>query len=1352
MPLTLRYSTTLRGNMIFTGNSLGLSQQTNLLEPGIQGNLGAFTSLNLANKVNTFPSGTTLDYLKNGSSAILTLPNGSTVIRAELIWGGLYEFNYLSTASPSEPPSSKSVFNLINNPILFNGTSVTPTSITAQEHTFTNAVGNFSWYIRSADVTTIVQNVGGSGTYSVEQVPGLIERVSNYTSRTNHLGWTLAVIYGNPLEEYTNTYLYVGANNITISNSTDLTISGFETLPTGSINSKLFLSAQEGDGDILGDQALFGSSFSNLTNLSGPNNPSSNFFAGQINNVNGLLDTSGTFGSRNNNPLPGTNTSASRHGWDITTINISSLMTNSQTSAALRLLSQGDGYMINAVGLTTNSVYLNVPIIKVVDKAVENIGNQLTYSFNITNNSNVTITSNILKDILQTEATFVTGTVEVNSTSLPLATPASGIPIPDLIPGASATVSFNVLINSMPTPNIIYNTGTLSFKYSNTNSSQVTSNQVQTIILKPFFCTFYAYRVAVLNGGPNSDLFQINLVTGTSTLIKPDLGAQINAIGYNPLDNLIYGMKVGTSNLYVIDSLGNSVNYGSVPNLPNISFETGAIDEKGRLFIRNNASDTYYVIDVNPTSTNFKKLLDPTTSFSLEQSPYGTQMTKQLNFGDWTFNINDGYLYAITSDTNKLIRVNPLNGFTSLIDILNIPSGTYGSLYSLSDNYIYAINDLSGKIYRISTLQNPTSSELFSQNLPSNNSDGANCPYATLSIDFGDAPDISSSNSSGNYSTLLINNGPRHQLINNLFIGSSSTFESDALQNFNATGDVDDGISLPISINTYLPTYTLALSVTNTTGFLANLYGWIDYNKDGIFQTNESISIVVPSSANVQSINLPFTNPTPPVFGTSFLRLRLTTDSLINSNASNPLLEDTRSLGPASDGEVEDYIINLGTALDFGDAPDINSFNSTNNYSTLLINNGPRHAIINTLSLGSNVTFEIDALQNSDATGDIDDSLPLPLSPLEYGSNFYTLNISYINKTEKTAYIYAWLDSNLNGIFELSESTVTAIPSFSDTSTHNISINLRVNSYCSCFDYTFIRIRITTDILINSNGLLSEEDTRSLGFASDGEVEDYKITIQCFSISGIVFKDLNKNGLFDNSSDTLLEGITMALFSNSNPSVALNFTTTSSTGTYSFNYLPKGEYFIKIYYPNNYSSTLYNVGNNPTINSNILEESDTSLLFYLNNSNIHQIINAGICVQNLFNISGFVFYDCNGNGILNIDEPLFNNAIIELYQNSNLIASTFSGSLLNGYYEFKNIKTGIYEIIINSVNGLTLTSLNTSYYGSKFNPNNNTASISLTNKSLDNINAGFKGSLKDTIDYCSCKPKVPSCSSKCSFC
>lgn len=71
MAFIQRFSSITRGGIVFIGNTLGLSKLTNANQPGIQGSIGAFTSLNNGLVVNNFPAGTTLNYLQNGSSAIL---------------------------------------------------------------------------------------------------------------------------------------------------------------------------------------------------------------------------------------------------------------------------------------------------------------------------------------------------------------------------------------------------------------------------------------------------------------------------------------------------------------------------------------------------------------------------------------------------------------------------------------------------------------------------------------------------------------------------------------------------------------------------------------------------------------------------------------------------------------------------------------------------------------------------------------------------------------------------------------------------------------------------------------------------------------------------------------------------------------------------------------------------------------------------------------------------------------------------------------------------------------------------------------------------------------------------------
>ena len=162
------------------------------------------------------------------------------------------------------------------------------------------------------------------GSYSVQSVPALIEALDSRTADTNHAGWTLAIAYENPSMPLRNLTIWSGGAVVSPNNtSTTITVSDFLTPEILPITGKIFVSAQEGDAVLTGDEMLFGQTIPTLSPLSGPNNPEDNFFASQINDENGILDTTGTFGSRNANAAAGTTTSACRQGWDITAVDVS---------------------------------------------------------------------------------------------------------------------------------------------------------------------------------------------------------------------------------------------------------------------------------------------------------------------------------------------------------------------------------------------------------------------------------------------------------------------------------------------------------------------------------------------------------------------------------------------------------------------------------------------------------------------------------------------------------------------------------------------------------------------------------------------------------------------------------------------------------------------------------------------------------------------------------------------------------------------------------------------------------------------------------------------------------------------
>lgn len=122
IPLVVRSTVNATGAITFTGNTLGLSRSETAGVPGTQDSIGGFITTNTSLQYGTYPLGTTSLYQSNSSAAILTLPAGSTVLYAELIWGGSYINGTVNLSAA------------INNPVTFitpaGTSSVTPDPLT----------------------------------------------------------------------------------------------------------------------------------------------------------------------------------------------------------------------------------------------------------------------------------------------------------------------------------------------------------------------------------------------------------------------------------------------------------------------------------------------------------------------------------------------------------------------------------------------------------------------------------------------------------------------------------------------------------------------------------------------------------------------------------------------------------------------------------------------------------------------------------------------------------------------------------------------------------------------------------------------------------------------------------------------------------------------------------------------------------------------------------------------------------------------------------------------------------------------------------------------------------------------
>jgi len=488
-----RFSTITNGAITFTGNTLGLSKQAGANAPGIRGGIGAFITTNIALVDGTYPAGTTPDWRLDSAAAVLNIPAGSNVLYAELIWSGSYSYG------------GENVSPFLNNPVNLTApggaaVAIAPDPATANTLGNANANGTCAsdtdisppvvtpcFYVRSANVTAQVQ-AAGAGTYVVGGVPGTQADTPGSAQETrNNTGWTLAVVYGNPGLPARNLTLFVGAEVTNSSTSTPVGVAGFCTPPTGPVAGRLLVSATEGDADIRGDQMRFGPTAATLTPLSGPNNPVGNFFGSQLNGDTGTVDTTGTFGARNQNAIAGTNISGGRQGWDITNVNISGQLTNAQTSAVAQGTSTGDQYVVNALATQIDVGAPNFPIdVKQVDKVSTFVGDTLTYTIRVDNGLGTADAINVLfKDPPPAGTSFVPNSFTIDGVAQPGADPAAGVNLGTIAMGTQKIVGFQVHVDQLPNPIHYDNSASWTYQYVSCAGQQplngnIVTNQVRT--------------------------------------------------------------------------------------------------------------------------------------------------------------------------------------------------------------------------------------------------------------------------------------------------------------------------------------------------------------------------------------------------------------------------------------------------------------------------------------------------------------------------------------------------------------------------------------------------------------------------------------------------------------------------------------------------------------------------------------------------------------------------------------------------------------------------------------------------------------------------------------------------------
>ncbi|KJZ72708.1 hypothetical protein HIM_07900 [Hirsutella minnesotensis 3608] len=224
-------------------------------------------------------------------------------------------------------------------------------------------------------------------------------------------------------------------------------------------------------------------------------------------------------------------------------------------------------------------------------------------------------------------------------------------------------------------------------------------------------------------------LYSVDLKTGRNTTISPAVGAsvtyEINAVGFNPKDNYLYGTHA--KRLIRIYADGSTEDVLKIPIRPNM----GDFDDEGRYWC-SNAGFGWTSVDLNPASKTYGKIENGTSTFpeDIESWTFAT---------DWAYTpVSKGYLYGIGIKRKNrggpptLVRWSiKTKTWQKLFEANFLSKGqAFGAVFSTRDGIIYGLENLTGNIVRFNLFDPTETTEIsggpVSSSRPKRN-DGTRC-------------------------------------------------------------------------------------------------------------------------------------------------------------------------------------------------------------------------------------------------------------------------------------------------------------------------------------------------------------------------------------------------------------------------------------------------------------------------------------------------------------------------------------------------------------------------------------------------------------------------------------------------
>ena len=413
----------------------------------------------------------------------------------------------------------------------------------------------------------------------------------------------------------------------------------------------------------------------------------------------------------------------------------------------------------------------------------------------------------------------------------------------------------------------------------------------------------------------------VNVANGTTTA-GPTVPTQINAIGYNDLDNYMYASDISHREFVKIDANGGVTPLG-VP--AGLTPKHGGANPRGTVHngiyygVPNpgpgNAFVEGYAIDLSTMSLVAGPT--PVTMGSFSQSQIGVALGFDIVYVNGRL-YNVGYirdpdniarLHLVSLDASSFVGTD--HGEVIGNGLPTSTQNIFGASYTDTAGNFFAQDNFDGKIWRFNTTNLAGTISATPGPPPFiGNNDGTRCA-SSIFRDYGDAPA-----SYGSASHIIGGYDPVGHT-SYLMIGSSLDGELSQPFTANADGDnlveINDEATLANNMSIDLGAAALGsaggkvnipVQYANSSGSSANIAAWIDFNRSGSFDDGErsDISTVADGSTGA---TLAWTIPADAKAGSSYMRLRI-----FGSTITNPSPTETMDLG-----EVEDYRVNITSSI-----------------------------------------------------------------------------------------------------------------------------------------------------------------------------------------------------------------------------------------------------------------------------------------------------------------------------------------------------------------------------------------------------------------------------------------------------